>query len=505
MHRGSITFQDISFAYETAGTPLFKNLTAHFPAGWTGIVGANGAGKTTILRLATGELEPLQGTIQIAEHAIYCPQRTDEAPPLFTDLIRSADSDAYRAKRILRISDDWLHRWETLSHGERKRAKIAVVLWSKPEVLAVDEPTNHLDTEARDLLADALHSFQGIGLLVSHDRELLDTLCRQCLFVDPPGAIMRPGNYTGASQQAEREEKHVRKRYDLARTETKRLKREAARRRDSASRAHRRLSKRGLAPRDHDAREKKNLARLTGKDAVDGKRLRQVDSRLKHAQREQAQIKVKKTYEMGIWLEGSCSKRDTLFRLAEGSIQLGGDRELRFETLEMRPGDRIAITGPNGVGKSTLVRHIMSSLNLPKERVIYLPQEIDLQASKQIITRVRALPKDMLGHTMTVVSCLGSRPQRLLETEEPSPGELRKVLLAMGIAQSPHLIIMDEPTNHLDLPSIECLEDALRDCPCGLLLVSHDRRFLDNLTRTTWHISRDKSTKDTFTLVSCHM
>jgi len=500
MHRGSITVQNISFAYETAGTPLFKSLTAHFPAGWTGIVGANGAGKTTILKLATGELKPQCGTIQITEHAIYCPQRTDDAPPLFSDLIRSTDNDAYRIKRLLQISDDYLQRWETLSHGERKRAQIAVVLWSRPEVLAVDEPTNHLDTEARDLLADALHSFQGIGLLVSHDRDLLDSLCRQCLFVEPPGAIMRPGDYTESFQQAKREEKHIRKQYDLARTETKRLRKEAGKRRDAASRAHKRLSKKGLAPRDHDIREKKNLARLTGKDAIDGKRLRQIGSRLKHAQIKQAQFKVKKTYEMGIWLEGSCSKRDTLFRLPDGSIPLGGERELIFQNLEMRPTDRIAITGPNGVGKSTLVRHIMNSLNLPEEHVTYLPQEIDLDAAKEIITRVRALPKDVLGHTMTVVSRLGSRPQRLLETEEPSPGELRKVLLAMGIAQAPHLIIMDEPTNHLDLPSIECLEDALRDCPCGLLLVSHDRHFLDNLTRITWHISQDKKTTNAFTL-----
>ena len=89
---------------------------------------------------------------------------------------------------------------------------------------------------------------------------------------------------------------------------------------------------------------------------------------------------------------------------------------------------------------------------------------------------------------MTVVSRLGSRPARLLESVEPSPGEVRKLLLGLGIALQPHLIIMDEPTNHLDLPSMECLEGALRDCPCALLLVSHDERFLRGLTRTRWHI-----------------
>ena len=93
-----------------------------------------------------------------------------------------------------------------------------------------------------------------------------------------------------------------------------------------------------------------------------------------------------------------------------------------------------------------------------------------------------------LGRMMTVVSRLGSRPHRLLESAEASPGEIRKILLAIGIARMPHLIVMDEPTNHLDLPSIECLEEALAECPCGLWLVSHDERFLERLTRTRWRI-----------------
>ncbi len=503
MRGGVITFRDVSFAYEQASAPLFEGLSVHFPVGWTAIVGANGAGKTTILRLATGELQSLRGHIRVPQasgNASYCPQRTDDAPTGLVGLVQATDAEACRLKARLEISEDWPQRWETLSHGERKRAQVGVALWGRPLVLAVDEPTNHLDTEARDMLAEALRSFDGIGLLVSHDRKLLDSLCRQCFFVDPPDATMRPGGYTEGSQQVAQEDEHTRKKHGLAKSATKRLEREASKRRESASRAHKRLSKRGLDPKDHAARAKIDRARVTGKDAVGGRRLRQMSGRLKQARRKQEQIKVKKTYRTGIWLEGSRSKRNTLFHIPTGSIELGGGRALSFDDLSMRPSDRIAITGPNGAGKSTLVRHILGVLNLPDERVTYLPQEVDLGASRDIMTQARSLPKDRLGHMMTVVSRLGSRPDRLLESVAPSPGEIRKILLAMGIAREPHLIIMDEPTNHLDLPSIECLEEALEGCPCGLLLVSHDRRFLDALTKTCWHISRKEVAGDVFEL-----
>jgi ATPase subunit of ABC transporter with duplicated ATPase domains len=130
---------------------------------------------------------------------------------------------------------------------------------------------------------------------------------------------------------------------------------------------------------------------------------------------------------------------------------------------------------------------------LPEKKVVCLAQEIDAATARRIVADVRQLPDSRLGDVMTFVSCLGSRPERLLETEQPSPGELRKLMLALGVSHSPWLIIMDEPTNHLDLPSIECLEQALDACVCGLLLVSHDQRLLERLTRTRWEIRRDES------------
>jgi len=491
MGQAWVRFQDVTFGYETTSRPLLEGLTCHFPVGWTGIIGGNGVGKTTILRLATGALRPQQGRVTVPGRAIYCPQRTDDAPEQLGELVRATEADACEIRGRLAVEEDWAGRWRTLSHGERKRAQIGVALWLKPEVLALDEPTNHIDADARALLASALPMYAGAGLLVSHDRELLDALCGQCLFVEPPNGVMRPGGYTEGSQQAGREEEHRRRQRRTAKTAHARLRREAVRRRAKASRANRDRSKHGLGAKDHDARAKIDMARVTGRDARAGQLLSQLSGRLRQAEERLQHARVKKVHELGVWVPEARSKRDHLFRIAAGSIPLGADRRLRFPGLAMRPDSRVALTGPNGSGKSTLIEHIVSRLNVPKGKVTYIPQEIDLESSRRALDEMRGLRRDALAHAMTVVSRLNSRPERLLESEAPSPGEVRKLLLARGIAEGPHLIIMDEPTNHLDLPSIECLEQALDDCPCGLLLVSHDKRFLARLVRTTWRIVRE--------------
>ena len=131
-----IKFNSASFTYQGAASPLFSEVTLHTVSGWTGVIGANGTGKTTLLKLATGILTPQQGQIDHPSRTVYCPQRTDDMPPNFADFLSSYSKLSFKLREQLQVSEDWLNRWLTLSHGERKRAQIATALWQQPTNIA---------------------------------------------------------------------------------------------------------------------------------------------------------------------------------------------------------------------------------------------------------------------------------------------------------------------------------------------------------------------------------
>ncbi len=489
----SVRFNKVSFGYPDMPGYLLHDLSFHFTGGWTGILGANGAGKSTILRLAWGDLLPSKGSIQSSGLVEYIPQRTDFPPPGWDDFLAAPEATASRLRSILGIGEDWGSRWQALSHGERKRAQVAAALWHEPAVLLVDEPTNYLDEHAQSFVRPALAHFQGIGLLVSHDRKLLDDLCTQCLFLRPSGPILVPGGYSAASETIRSNDAQKLRERETARREVQRLARTAHQRQEKARHADKERSKRHLDRHDSDGRAKIDLARVTGKDGRAGRLASQLQGRLEKVQERFDQAKVEKSRELRFDLPGERSTRDFLLKVGAGSLSLGGNRVLEYPDLWIGPCDRIALSGPNGSGKSSLVRFLLERLNIAAERVVVIPQEIDPGEVARIISELRSLDRMKKGRTMAIIGCLGSEPERLLAGDDPSPGELRKILLALGMARDPYLLVLDEPTNHLDLPAIELLEMTLSGFPGGLLVVSHDRRFLDSLTTKRWEIDWNRS------------
>lgn len=490
-----LQFNKVSFSYPSADFDIFTNLNLNFGHGWTGIVGANGSGKTTLMLLAAGELKPGSGEVMHSGLITYCPQRTDSPGPSENSLFDPYNYNADRERLCsqFEIEPDWLERWQTLSQGEQKRIQIAAAISLNPDILLVDEPTNHLDTYSAQIIFDALSKFDGIGLLISHNRILLNELCNRIVYLDPPDCLVFNGNYQQAlEQKTVTEAAQANKRETLQRKASK-LQSELYRRSKQAEKSEKKVSKKHVKRHDSDARAKINLAKLTGKDATDKNLAANMNRRVEKIHQEIDKTRVKKRYKLDFRLCGEKCRRDAVVTIKAQKLCMGPEKILELPEIIVAPEDRIGITGPNGSGKSTFIRHLLSQLTLPPEKVIYIPQEISIEESRRIMNKVLELPSDQLGELMSFVSCLGSIPARLKETDIPSPGEIRKLCLALGLLNQPWLIIMDEPTNHLDLPAIELLESALENVESSLILVSHDQRFLSGLVNRNLQITRQDS------------
>jgi ATPase subunit of ABC transporter with duplicated ATPase domains len=460
-----IYINNLSFTYDNTIEPLFDSISFQLQKGWTGVVGANGSGKTTLLKLLARQFIPDSYQPDLPQFTYYCEQRTDDVPAELPSLLNSTEKRAFKILADLEIKSEWGEIWNDLSHGERKRIQIGVALYKESELLAIDEPSNHLDMKSKQVLFRALQSFKGIGLLVSHDRDLLDNLCSHTLFLEPPDIELRRSSYSTAANERRRENLTRKRSSQLAKKEVKSLKRKV------------------------HAKAKIDQARYSGKDGLAGKIKKRLQTQLDKSKQRQESITFKKEKITGISFNETISVRNFPLIIPGGKINLGPQKILHFPELVISYANRIGIRGNNGTGKSTVIEYILSTIGLGDDKLIYIPQEISISHSKKMIERIHDYDRDITGKIMTLISWLGSDPNHVMETLIPSPGEVRKLMLAEGIMLNPGLIIMDEPTNHMDLPSIECVENALKECSCAQLLVSHDPVFLKNIVFEYWTIS----------------
>ncbi len=485
-----LNISHLSFEYDSATEPLFRDLSLQFAPGWTGIVGANGSGKSTLLKLLTGHLKPDSGNITTSGLTTLCEQEVTCPPAELITLFTANDKYAFLLQDNLSLTEEMSQRWTTLSMGERKKLQIATALHQRPDILALDEPTNHLDTHARDLLLRELKKFRGIGIIISHDRELLDRLCNQCLFLESGAATLRSGNFSSGRDQKQQEvENHINE-YQQLKKELKRQKQELQRRREKEQQARNKDCKRKLDRHDHDGKGRIDAARVTGRDRRQGDLAKSQANNVTQTQAQLSTLGRGKIAKYGLKIPyGEFAQIDQIMELPSGILTLGEERSLVYPELALHSQDRVAITGNNGAGKSTLLRKIVAGLKLPSERILYMPQELSDRETAEIYRQIHELPREDFSKVMNVVSSLGSRPEQVLDSQTCSPGEWRKLFFGLGVLRKINLIIMDEPTNHLDLPSIECLEAALKSCQSAMILISHDQVFLHNLCNIHWNIT----------------
>ena len=488
-----ILLRGVSFAYQTS-VPLLSDVDLRLGPGWTGVVGANGSGKTTLLRLIARELDPEQGHVQHAPRALelrLCPQRVDEVAPEIAALARTQDGVARRLRAELSLRPDELSRWTTLSPGERKRWQIGAALAGQPDVLILDEPTNHLDAQARAVLVAVLERFAGIGVLVSHDRELLDALSHETVRVAHGRATAYRGGYSAARETWLHDEAAQRAAHASLRDATHALERRIGERRSERNRAEARMrtSARMKGSHDSDARGRFKQTRRRSAMTQLGHEIARTHSLLERTRGQLDAIELTKDVGRELFVDFAPAKAARL-SVVQATELCAGDRVvLEKIDLVLARDARIWLCGANGSGKTTLLNAFARAASVPSERLLVLPQELGAHQERALLDETRALGADERGRLMALVAALGVEPRALLASAQPSPGEARKLAIALGLSRQVFGCLLDEPTNHLDLPSIERLEAALAAYPGALLLVTHDARLAARCTNLTWRIA----------------
>lgn len=460
--------------------PLFTNVDLYINRGdKICLVGRNGCGKSTLLKVIAQEIEPddAEFFIQPGVRIGYMPQEPDFSgfktlrEVVEAGLPKNEQNQTYRADKLIEyfaINEN--QNPEQSSGGERRKAALARALINEPDILLLDEPTNHLDITTIEKLEDLIKKFSGAVIVISHDRMFLDHISQTTFWLDR-GTLRRNNKGFGAFEEWEDQviEQEI--------IEQKALNKKIA---EETEWLHKGVT----------ARRRRNMGRL--------RRLQQ----LRQERREQ----IKMTGSVNLEVE-TADLRSKLVIEAKHISKSFGDREIIKDfSIKVIKGNKIGIVGPNGSGKTTLIKLLTKRLE-PDSGFVRIGKNLEEAYFDQ--NRITLDPKKTLwktlcnegdhiwvrGHFRHVVAYLKDflfKPdQAQCPVSTLSGGEKNRLMLAVALAKQSNFLVLDEPTNDLDMDTLDLLQEVLDDYEGTILIVSHDRDFMDKVATSLIYMRGD--------------
>lgn len=438
-----LQISNLKFSYQNQ--PLLENLNLALAGPEVAaIIGDNGVGKTTLLRLVAGELQPDEGSIKTVGKVGFLKQTQEDL--------------------------------QDRSGGERTQIRLAELFRQEPEILLLDEPTNNLDHESKAWLLRNLSGYRGLVLVVSHDRDFLEEVAEKIIHLHDGKAEIFLGNYSNFCEQQAQAQHEKLQNYERSQQEKKKLEKQL---KDAHDRAHK-SNRRSYNKISDESRLRYNGQRMTAQNSA-GKVLRATQSRLEQIATTEKPLD-RKFYSAEVSANFLHDKK--LLEVRDLTKSYGKKRLFEGLSFEIRTGERMRICGRNGSGKSTLFQIILGKLSAdggevwtaPNIKIGYISQDITgLNLEKSFLAQSEDLDKTEI---FRAAATMDFTPQDMNRpVGELSRGQLTKLAILRLILRPLDLVVIDEITNHLDIRARENIESALKNYRGAILAATHDEAF----------------------------
>ena len=485
-----ISVQNLSFSYEGSYEPVFSNTSFQIDSNWKlGLVGRNGKGKTTLLRLLRGELE-YSGTISSGLVFEYFPYDVpdDSLTPIELASILVPDALEWQLRReteALQVSEDVLHRpFYSLSNGEKTKILLCFLFLKQNHFLLIDEPTNHLDMKGREILSAYLNTKKGF-ILVSHDRTVLDNCVDHIISINRASIEIMRGNCSDWIEQRRLKDAYELGENEKIKREISRLEKTASEKAQWADRSERK--KIGFDP----LKEEKSMTRrayIGSKTKKAMKRAKAIEGRMEKAIQEKEGLLKDLEKNESLKIPYEPFYRDRIAVLREFSVSYDGVSVFDPITFQVMRGERLCIQGANGAGKTSLLKALVGEELTTSGfievangvKISYLTQKTDWVSGRLFdFIEANNLDATLFLTILRKMDFERSHFEKPMETY--SAGQKKKVLLAKSLSEKANLYVWDEPLNYIDLISREQIKEVLLEYQPTMVFVEHDRAFCDEV------------------------